>query len=168
MSETNPYEADPEKIPPTDPYREEPFYGRYLPRPTDFKPEPAHIRSSSPDSVAYWQSVLSQCTVENRIYENETGGRDVFALGSVIVKATHLKQNHGRDYALADANEVAATELARPVLDKLGIKVPQIYFAGKVCKNCCPNVLGSGALIKHVYRFRVGACSCRRESRVWD
>lgn len=31
--------------------------------------------------------VLAKCTELNRIYESDEGGRDVFALGSVIIKA---------------------------------------------------------------------------------
>ncbi|KAJ6779575.1 hypothetical protein PWT90_04739 [Aphanocladium album] len=104
------------------------------------------VRSHSMDAISHLQPTLrlsrntsilkllnlSQCTSQNRIYENETGGRDVFALGGVIVKSTHLKDNQGRDYALADANEVAATALAKPALEKMGIRVPQIYFADKI------------------------------------
>ncbi|OAA57788.1 Protein kinase-like domain protein [Cordyceps fumosorosea ARSEF 2679] len=52
MSPPNPYEADPQKIPPSDPYREEPLYGRYLPEPTDFTPDSQHINSTTPDSLA--------------------------------------------------------------------------------------------------------------------
>lgn len=132
MSQPDPYEADAGKIPPSDPYRGEPFYGRYLPHATDFTPDSQHINSVTPESVAYWASVLSKCTVENRIYDNETGGRDVFALGRVIIKSTHLKADPGRDYALADANEVAATALAGPVLEAIAIRVPKIYFASKI------------------------------------
>ncbi len=135
MSHSNPYEADPNKIPASDLYREEPMFGRYLPQPTDFVPDPEHINSTTPESITYWASVLARCTPENRIYENETGGRDVFALGTVIIKSFHLKAEPGRDYTLADANEVAATELAKPVLAKLAIRVPLIYFSNKV--RCC-------------------------------
>ncbi|XWW95755.1 hypothetical protein V2A60_003722 [Cordyceps javanica] len=132
MSQPNPYEADPQKIPPTDPYRDEPLYGRYQPQPTDFTPDSQHVNSTTPASIAYWASVLTRCTPENLIYENETGGRDVFALGTVIIKSTHLKEEAGRDYTLADKNEVAATKLAKPILNQLGIMVPEIYFAGEI------------------------------------
>ena len=126
----DPYEADPSKIPSTDLYGDIPHFGRYLPRPNDFKPDAQYIQSTTPEAIAYWTSVLGKCTPEERIYENETGGRDVFALGGVIVKSSHLKDEPGRDYTLADANEVAAITLARTVLGS--IRTPDIYFAGKV------------------------------------
>jgi hypothetical protein len=87
----NPYEANPSKIPSSDRYADVPFYGRYLPQPADFKPDPNHINSTTPESLTYWQSVLQQCDESHRIYENLDGGRDVFALGSVIVKSSHMK-----------------------------------------------------------------------------
>jgi hypothetical protein len=134
----NPYEANPEKIPPTDRYADVPLYGRYLPHPTDFKPDAKHINSTTPESLAYWSELLGRCDEDNRIYENQDGGRDVFALGSVIIKSSHLKEvlegrRSHRDYSYADANEVEATALARQVLDD--IKVPRIYFAAKVLPN---------------------------------
>ena len=134
----NPYEADPERIPPNDRYADVPFYGRYYPTAADFEPDAAHSLSTSPGATAYWSSVLAQCDETNRIYENLDGGRDVFALGRVIVKSRHLHpeqegRRSTRDYSLADENEVAATAVARQPLGELGIKVPEIYFAGKVC-----------------------------------
>lgn len=128
----NPYEADPAKIPASDSYADIPQHGRYLPTPTDFTPDTTHAHSTSADSLQYWESVLSQCTASNRIYENETGGRDVFALGAAIVKSSHLKAAASRDYALADANEVQATNMAAPKLHEISVRVPQIYFAGRV------------------------------------
>jgi COMPASS component SPP1 len=133
----NPYEANPDKIPPRDRYADVPFYGRYHPTADDFKPDSAHVLSTSPNSLAYWSSVLAQCAETNRIYEAQYGGRDVFALGGVIVKSRHLHptqegQRSTRDPSLADANEVAATALVRQSLEKLGVRVPRIYFAGKV------------------------------------
>ncbi|KAF2498662.1 hypothetical protein BU16DRAFT_579751 [Lophium mytilinum] len=126
----NPYETNPDKIPPSDRYIKEPLYGRYFPRPDDFKPEPTHINSITPESLKYWASVLGHCDESVRIYDNEDGGRDVFALGSVIVKSSQLKEALERDYSHADANEVAATDLARKVLGDC--QVPKIYFANKI------------------------------------
>jgi COMPASS component SPP1 len=126
----DPYEADPSKIPSTDLYGNIPHFGRYLQRPNDFKPDSQYIQSTTPESIAYWTSVLDKCTAVERVYKNETGGRDVFALGGVIGKSSHLKEDPGRDYELADANEVAAITLARTVLG--GIRTPDIYFVGKV------------------------------------
>jgi len=125
-----PYEADPSKIPSTDLYSDIPHFGRYLPRPNDFKPDSQYIQSKTAESIAYWTSVLDKCTPVERVYENETGGRDVFALGGVIVKSSHLKEDPGRDYELADGNEVAAITLARTVPSS--IRTPDIYFSGKV------------------------------------
>lgn len=131
----NPYEAAPENIPKTDRYAAEPFYGRYFPRSDDFKPDQHYVNSTSAESLTYWANVLKLCNASLRIYENGDGGRDVFALGSVIVKSSHLREDlegrrASRDYSFADKNEVEATALARPVLDN--IKVPKIYFASKV------------------------------------
>ncbi|OTB19028.1 hypothetical protein K445DRAFT_382086 [Daldinia sp. EC12] len=111
-----------------------PLYGRYSPRPTDFKPDAKHINSTTPESLNYWTTVLAQCTEHNRIYENDEDGRNVFALGSVIIKSSHLKANPEgrrihRDYSYADANEVEAIHLTKKILGN--IKVPQVYFASK-------------------------------------
>lgn len=131
----DPYEADPLGIPPTDRYADIPFYGRYLPRSDDFRVNPEHIRSTSDKSLQYWASVVERCNELVRIYPAAPGGRDVFALGSVIVKSSHL---HNADdghpekpcYPCADANEIKAIEIAKDHLD--GIQVPEIYFSGKV------------------------------------
>ncbi|KAJ5272483.1 kinase-like domain-containing protein [Penicillium angulare] len=106
----NPYEADPEKIPATDLYADVAFYGRYHPQPDDF---PA----------------------ENRIYPADEGGRDVFALGSVIIKSTHLHEHEHPgsreiDFSYADANEASAILQAKAILTD--IKVPATWFYGKV------------------------------------
>jgi hypothetical protein len=93
------------------------------------------MNSTTTDSISYWSKVLEKCTASNRIYENQDGGRDVFALGSVIIKSSHLKitlegRRSHRDYSYADANELKAIALAKKVLD--GVKVPRAYFAAKV------------------------------------
>ncbi|KAF1920259.1 hypothetical protein BDU57DRAFT_508453 [Ampelomyces quisqualis] len=131
----NPYEANPENIPPSDRYADVPLYGRYLPQPTDFAPDAKYINCTTPESLQYWSLVLTKCTESHRIYENQDGGRDVFALGSVIIKSSHLKETlqgrrSHRDYSYADANEVEAITLARKVLGS--IQVPRVYFAAKV------------------------------------
>lgn len=136
--DVNPYEADPDKIPPEDYYADVPLYGRYYPKPDDFQPDPAHINSTSAESLDYWASVLALCDASVRIYDDQEGGRDVFALGGVIIKSGHLNAHDkgrraSRDYSYADANEVEATELARKLLKDM--RVPKIYFAGKVCAN---------------------------------
>ncbi|KAJ5808340.1 kinase-like domain-containing protein [Penicillium riverlandense] len=132
---TNPYEADPEKIPPTDLYADVPFYGRYCPKPDDFRVDFQHVNSQTADSLRYWTVVLSLCTEDIRIYPADEGGRDVFALGSVIVKSSHLRTREGApcteiDYTYADANEAQAIALAKTVLKD--VKVPEIYFSDKI------------------------------------
>ncbi|KAK2873964.1 hypothetical protein FQN49_001967 [Arthroderma sp. PD_2] len=131
----NPYEANPDKIPESDRFADVPLYGRYDPQPGDFKPEQRHLNSTTPESLEYWEGVLKLCDTTVRIYENTDGGRDVFALGSVIVKSSHLKtelkgRRACRDYALADANEVKATTLVRGVVKDIAI--PEILFADKI------------------------------------
>jgi len=116
-----------------------------LPRPADFKPDPNHVNSTTPESLGYWDSVLKQCDESNRIYDNQDGDRDVFALRSVIVKSSHLKatlqgRRAEREYSYADANEVKATALARNALGN-SVQVPNIYFATKLCKISLPVVL---------------------------
>lgn len=81
IAEMDPYEADPDKIPSEDRYADVPFYGRYCPRLNDFRPDPKHFKCTSADSLKYGASVLTLCDPSVRIYENEDGGRDVFALG---------------------------------------------------------------------------------------
>ncbi|KAI0109468.1 kinase-like domain-containing protein [Nemania sp. FL0031] len=131
----NPYEANPDNIPSTDLYADIPFYGRYLPGPNDFQVDPQHIGSQSPDSLNYWSSVIDLCTEYVQIYPADEGGRDVFALGSVIVKSSHLHETkNGRipeiDYSYADENEIRAIAICRNVLNP--IRLPRIYFAGKI------------------------------------
>ncbi|KAI8632436.1 hypothetical protein F5Y19DRAFT_472467 [Xylariaceae sp. FL1651] len=122
----NPYEADPAKIPAND---------RYSPASDDFQPEPKHISSASEESLKYWSSVFNLCNTSNRIYEGLEGARDVFAVGSVIIKSSHLHaqlqgRRASRGFSYADANEAKATALARAVLKN--VKVPIIYFADKI------------------------------------
>lgn len=132
----NPYEADPAKVPRFDRYSTDPLYGRYLPRPDDFKPDPKHFMSTTPEGLLYWESVLDQCTEKFRMCEMNKGGRrDVFALGSVIIKSNHLKKaGEGQlaemDHSIVDSNEVEAIALARTVLGD--VKVSEVCFAGRV------------------------------------
>ncbi|KAF4470515.1 PHD transcription factor [Fusarium albosuccineum] len=130
----SPYETDTTKIPQNDRYADIPLYGRYGPAVSDFKPQLEHINSTSSQSLRYWGEVLSLCNDSTLAYKNELDddGRDVFALGSVIIKSGHLHKSITRDYSYNDANEVAAIALAREPLAKLGISVPEIYFTGKI------------------------------------
>lgn len=131
----NPYVSSPDDIPATDNYVDLPFYGRYFPRLDDFHVDPRHVKSRDADSAQYWASVVDMCNESIRIYPADEGGRDVFALGSVVVKSSHLhKPRDGQrteiDYSYADANETQAVAIARSVFK--AVRVPEIYFAGKV------------------------------------
>ncbi|KAM7201306.1 hypothetical protein V8F33_003406 [Rhypophila sp. PSN 637] len=139
----DPYIANPDEIPKTDRYADVPFYGRYLAKPDDFRIDRQHVHSQSPAALQYWASVLDRCDESVRIYPADEGGRDVFALGSIIVKSSHLhspgeSQHVQVDYSYADANEIEAIALAKKVLKDF--RVPEIYFAGKVhlLLSSCP------------------------------
>lgn len=116
-------------------YADMPLYGRYFPRQDDFRVDAQHINSLSTASLEYWTSVVKLCNESVRIYPADEGGRDVFALGSVIVKSSHL-HNSGNgqikeiDFSYADANEVQAITIAKSILKD--VRVPEILFAGKV------------------------------------
>lgn len=131
----NPYTTDPDKIPSFDLYADLPLYGRYHPKPDDFRIDRQHVNSYSTESLHYWASVLILCDRSVRIYPADDGGRDVFALGSIIIKSSHMHTQQGTkyaeiDYSYADANELEAITIAKTVLKD--VKVPEIYFAGKV------------------------------------
>lgn len=129
-SAMNPYVTDPDHIPPTDLYADVPLYGRYFPKPDDFRVNLQHVNSQSPDSIQYWLSVVDLCNESVRIYPADEGGRDVFALGNTIIKSSHLHCSQEIDYSYADANEVRAISIAKSILED--IRVPEIYFTGKV------------------------------------
>ena len=136
----NPYATDLDKIPKTDKYLDVPLYGRYRPKPDDFQVDRPHINSQSSDSLQYWASVVGLCDESVRIYPADEGGRDVFALGNVIVKSSHLHTRDDAqyteiDYSYADANEIKAIAIAKT--DLPNIRVPEIYFAGKVLIPLC-------------------------------
>ncbi|CAG7943246.1 unnamed protein product [Penicillium salamii] len=131
----NPYTTDPSEIPPSDLYADLPLYGRYRPQPDDFQIDTRHVNSQSTESLEYWASVADLCNDTVRIYPADEGGRDVFAVGSIIIKSGHLHpqgvtQFTDTRYSYADENEVQAVALARKALKN--VKVPEIYFAGKV------------------------------------
>lgn len=76
--------------------------------------------------------MLEHCDASTILFENPWGGRDAFAVGSTIIKSGHRKDNVAQDYSHADATEAEATALARTALHELGVKEPDVYFAGKV------------------------------------
>ncbi|OBT74384.1 hypothetical protein VF21_06822 [Pseudogymnoascus sp. 05NY08] len=131
----NPYASNPDDIPVTDLYADVPLYGRYFPRQDDFQVDLQHVNSPSTASLQYWASVVELCNESFRIYPADEGGRDVFALGSVIVKSSHLHDaGNGQikeiDFSYADANEVQAIAIVKSILK--GVRVPDIFFSGKV------------------------------------
>lgn len=128
----DPYETEAGKIPPTDLYYDLPLYGRYNPSPQDFKPLEEYCNSNTQEALQYWTEVLEKCDATCHVYRTPFGGRDVFALGSIIVKSCHLRttdtgSESSRDYSIADKNEVAAIQLVPNT-----IPVPRIHFSGKV------------------------------------
>lgn len=125
----NPYETNPDHIPSTDLYADVPLYRRYTPKPDDFQ-----VDLQQTNFQSYWASVIELCNESVRIYPADEGGRDVFALGSVIVKLSHLHDTQEIDYSYADANEVRAFAIAKDLFKDI-IRVPDIYFAGKVCSR---------------------------------
>ncbi|CRG86864.1 hypothetical protein PISL3812_03876 [Talaromyces islandicus] len=127
----NPYEASPDRIPPNDLYADVPLYGRYFPRPDDFRVDLQHVNSHTPDAIRYWTSVVALCREAVRIYPADEGSRDVFALGTTIVKSSHLHESLEKDYSYADANEVRAIGIAKAVFGDT-IRIPDIYFSGKI------------------------------------
>ncbi|KXG49491.1 Aminoglycoside phosphotransferase [Penicillium griseofulvum] len=124
----NPYITDPDNIPPSDLYADLPFYGRYLPKPDDFRIDVQHINSQSTDSLDYWASVVDLCNEAMRIYPADEGGRDVFALGRVIIKSSHLHRAEYTeiDYSYADANEEQAIPIVKNVLKDVKINGRQV------------------------------------------
>ncbi|KAH7303647.1 kinase-like domain-containing protein [Stachybotrys elegans] len=126
----DPYLAKPDDIPSTDSYADVPFFGRYYPQPSDFRVDPQYINSKSGEALSYWASILDLCAESTRIYPADDQGRDVFAVGSVIVKSGHLHTHAEVDYSYADANEIQAISIARGVLGD--IRVPEIYFSGMI------------------------------------
>lgn len=144
-----------------------PLYGRYLPRPIDFIPDAKHIDCTTPESLEYWSTVLKKCTESNRIYESEEGGRDVFAVGGVIIKSSHLKETlHGRrshrNYSYADANEEQAIALAQKVLGD--VRVPQIYFVAQVLSNALSNICLLKTALILISTEQQPRCSCPRKN----
>ena len=101
----------------------------------DFHVDLQHANSQSVAALQYWASVVDRCDESVRIYLADEGGRDVFALGSVIIKSSHLhnpsnSQRIEIDYSYADANEIQAFAIAKNILKD--VRVPEIYFAGKI------------------------------------
>ncbi|KAI9827202.1 MAG: hypothetical protein M1832_005339 [Thelocarpon impressellum] len=127
----DPYQTELSKLPGSDMYADVPLYGRYKTQQGDFVPAPRPAAD-----VSYWDGVLELCTPETRIYGDSGGalGRDVFAVGGIIVHSGHLQseaeRREGRDYSYGDANDVAAAKLVSERIPD--ILVPIYYFQGKL------------------------------------
>ncbi|KAH7051199.1 hypothetical protein B0J12DRAFT_80290 [Macrophomina phaseolina] len=140
----SPCETDPNLLPDSDPFRDMPLYGRYAPSPTDFHPDPAHIQSTSPASIAHWENLLKDYCNEDTLMLSPVDddsaialGRWIFAIGSVVIKTNHLAPagRRRRDYSGVDRNEVEAIRLVKErviAAGKTDIRVPQVYFQGKL------------------------------------
>ncbi|KAF6830100.1 hypothetical protein CPLU01_07515 [Colletotrichum plurivorum] len=128
----NPYASRLEDIPAADSYDDLPCYGRYHPRPDEFRVNLEHVDSESPVSLQYWTSVIDLCDESVMIYPADEGGRDVFALGNVIVKSSHLHETREVDYSYADSNEVNAISLARDALKTHQIGDRQVLIQERV------------------------------------
>lgn len=137
----SPYETDPTLLPSSDPYRDMPHYGRYAPSATDFRPDPAHICSTSAPALAYWEAVLQRHCNEETLMLSPVDddaasalGRWIFAVGRVVIKTNHLAPpgRRRRDYGGVDRNEVEAIRLVRERVKGGGIRVPEVFFQGKL------------------------------------
>ncbi|GME22879.1 Aminoglycoside phosphotransferase [Neofusicoccum parvum] len=141
MPPPSPYEADPSRIPATDEFRDMPHYGRYRPSPSDFVPERRHVLSTTAASIAYWEDFLQKnCTADTLMLSpvdddpSVALGRWIFAVGGAVVKTNHLAPagRRRRDYAGVDRNEVEAVRLVRERVVGSDVRVPEVYFAGKL------------------------------------
>ncbi|KAF6842689.1 hypothetical protein CMUS01_02817 [Colletotrichum musicola] len=92
----------------------------------EFRINPEHVNCEYPASLQYWTSVIGLCDESARIYPADEGGLDVFALGNIIVKSSHLHEAGEIDYSYADSNEVNAISLAKDALKELNIRTHQI------------------------------------------
>ncbi|KAK2757096.1 hypothetical protein FQN54_005065 [Arachnomyces sp. PD_36] len=130
----NPYEADPAKLPPNDFHLlKSPNYGRYLPRPDDFTPDPRYTGFGDESNVEYWKGILARCDNTTRIQQAFLARREVHAIGGMIIKFKPSSPDTTGESGtcLFDENEREAMVTAS---DALGddIQIPSIYFIGRV------------------------------------
>ncbi|KAE8154360.1 hypothetical protein BDV25DRAFT_136056 [Aspergillus avenaceus] len=128
----NPYETDPTNIPCTDLYADVPLYGRYAARPDDFRIDAKYSNCHSEEALQHWASVIKLCNESVRIYPADEGGRDVFALGSIIVKSGHLHDTPEVDYSYADANEIEAIDLAKAAISDIKVPGRQVLIQERI------------------------------------
>ncbi|GFF43548.1 set1 complex component spp1 [Aspergillus udagawae] len=133
-STTNPYETDPELIPPTDLFlSRSPQYGRYAPHVDDFKPSYDGWYQAEPGVSSYWEEVVrTSCTPENSL--SVPGTREVYAAGSVLIKVDQepAAGAAAERYSNVNTNELSAAKRAQDALQELGVVTPIIYFCGTV------------------------------------
>jgi COMPASS component SPP1 len=132
---TNPYEADPQKVPQSDPYlARSPCYGRYHPQPEDFTSKFNKWYDSDSDAVAYWKDVIEEhCHTRNSL--NERGSREAFAVGTVIIRIDQEQlgdSSVAEKYSCLNANELCAARKVEDILKQTGIAVPVILFCGTI------------------------------------
>ncbi|KAF4211120.1 hypothetical protein CNMCM8980_006106 [Aspergillus fumigatiaffinis] len=133
-STTNPYETNPELIPPTDPFlSRSPQYGRYASHADDFKPRYDGWYQAEPEASSYWEEIVrTSCTPENSL--NVPGTREVYAAGSVLLKVDQepAAGAAAERYSNVNTNELSAAKRAQDALQELGVAVPILYFCGTV------------------------------------
>ena len=125
----DPYETDISKVPSTDQFVDLPLYGRYKATPEEFKVN----EERGQEDIEYWESVLAKCSEDNKIL-NVPGKQDIFAVGNVIVRSSHIqdpKYHPIDDRRVRDLNEIDALEIVKQHFPK--IPIPKVYFHGTVC-----------------------------------
>ncbi|KAJ5577579.1 uncharacterized protein N7459_006543 [Penicillium hispanicum] len=130
----NPYETNPENIPPDDPFlAQSAQYGRYAPHPDDFSPHYNHWYQSDPDTDVFWQEVARKyCTPEHSL--NTSGPREVFTAGSVIIRVDResVEGAAAKRYPCVNANELSSARKVEESFKQIGVAVPVIYFCGTI------------------------------------
>ncbi|KAE8146359.1 hypothetical protein BDV25DRAFT_162651 [Aspergillus avenaceus] len=130
----NPYETNPELIPTDDPFlKQSPQYGRYAPRDDDFKPLHGQWWQSDPERISYWETIVKENTEPDNSL-NVSGGRQAFAVGSVIIRVDDddVSEEAAERYSCANANELSAAKKAEDALKALEVAVPVVMFCGVV------------------------------------
>ncbi|PYH45488.1 putative PHD transcription factor [Aspergillus saccharolyticus JOP 1030-1] len=131
---TNPYETNPELVPPDDFFlARSVHYGRYASSDTDFKPRHEYWCQSDPEVKTYWEGVVKEfCTPQNSL--NVPGTREVFAAGSVIIRVDREPEAAAAAemYSCLNANELSAARKAEDTLREVNVAVPVIYFCGTI------------------------------------
>lgn len=130
---SNPYESDPAKVPKDDPFlTKSPNYGRYLPQPDDFTPDPRYTGFGDPSNLEYWKGILAKCDETTRIRGSGPGKREIHAIGGMIIKFKPCAaETSDSGTCLFDENEREAMVSASDALGE-GIQIPSIYFIGRV------------------------------------